>query len=248
MFRKFFYYHPFADLTLCHFLKQRLSLPDLSLQRLFEDFDRQAITLHQLPKGAWSTPLSDVVMLLKVILCTKPQRLMEVGSFRGHTALYMAQHTPIEAKIVTIDCYPEHGEAYRDSPYATKIERRVGAVSTDILKHDPLNSYDVIFLDADHSYQAVQHDSELLLPLLAPHGYLLWHDYANWGYFDGKNGVPEYLNELAKTLPIAHILGSNLAIYSPAWSGDQKHRYTQALEPKIDFTQVDVWHSNDTNP
>lgn len=241
MLKSFFYYRPFADRTLCHFLKQRMCLPDLQLQNLFEDFDQQPIMFHQFPQGAWSTPLADVAMLLKLAVCTKPKRLMEVGSFRGYTALYLAQHTPTDAQIVTVDQYPDHGEAYRHSPYAEKIERRVGKTSPELFAADLPGSYDLIFIDADHSYEGVKHDTELVLPLVAPNGFLVWHDYANWGYFDGKNGVPEYLGELASRLPIAHVLGSDLAIYSPAWAAEKQIQFQQALQEKLAPQQIDPW-------
>ena len=84
--------HPFAERTLCHFLRQRLSLPTLSLQSLFPDFDQRGITLRQMPRGGWSTPLADVVMLLKLAACAGSKRLLEiVSSFRGYTALLLAQ-------------------------------------------------------------------------------------------------------------------------------------------------------------
>ncbi len=241
MLRKFFYYRPFADLTLCHFLKNRLTLPDLLLEELFEDFDNQPVNFHQFPRGAWSTPLADVASLLKVVVCAKPKKLMEVGSFRGYTALYMAQHALPDAKIVTVDSYPEHGEAYQNSSYASMIERRVGKISTELFSQDAPGSYDFIFLDADHSYEAVKHDTKLLLPLVAPNGFFVWHDYANWGYFDGKNGVPEYLKELSERLPVAHVIGSDLAIYSPAWASEQKQHFLQAIQPKVHTNQVDPW-------
>ena len=243
VFKKFFYYRPFADRTLCHFLKQRMNLPDLHLQNLFEDFDQRSIMFHQLPQGGWSTPLADVAMLLKLAACTKPQRLMEVGSFRGYTALCLAQHTSLEAQIVTVDQYPDHGEAYRHSSYARKIERRVGKTSSELFANDKPGSYDLIFLDADHSYAGVKHDTELLLPLVAPDGYLVWHDYANWGYFNGKNGVPEYLGELADRLPIAHIMGSDLAIHSPAWAAEKKPQFCKALQEKLAPHQIDTWQT-----
>lgn len=242
-FKKFFYYRPFADRTLCHFLKQRMSLPDLHVNKLFEDFDQQPIMFHQFPQGAWSTPLVDVAMLLKLAVCAQPRRLMEVGSFRGYTALYLAQHTPPDAQIVTVDQYPEHGEAYCHSPYAGKIERRVGKTSSELFANDKPGSYDLIFLDADHSYAGVKRDTELLLPLVAPEGYLVWHDYANWGYFDGKNGVPEYLRELATKLPIAHVLGSDLAIHSPAWAAEKQVQFRQALQEKLAPHQTDPWQT-----
>lgn len=242
-FKNFFYYRPFADRTLCHFLKQRLYLPDISLQELFEDFDKQPVKLYQLPRGGWSTPLADVVMLLKILVSSKPKKLLEIGSFRGYTALYFAQHVSDDAKIVTVDRYPEHGEAYRNTPFASMIERRVGETSAEMFQHDNLGSYDLIFIDADHSYSGVKHDTELVLPLVSPTGFIVWHDYANWGYFDGKNGVPEYLKELSEKLPIAHIIGSDLAIYSPAWTGVQKQRYESALQQKVHPNQVQPWQT-----
>jgi spermidine synthase len=239
--QNFFYYRPFADRTLCHFLKQRLLLPDLSLQTLWKDFEAKPVTLHQLPKGSWSTPLADVVMLLKVVVCTNPKRLLEVGSFRGYTALYLAQHIAPDARIVTVDLDPNHGEAYQNTQYANRIDRRIGQTNSALFQQDEPGSYDFIFLDADHTYQGVKYDTELLLPLLSDTGVFLWHDYANWGYFDGKNGVPEYLNELSKTLPIAHVLGSDLAIYSPQWSGDRQANYQKALLQNITQTRTDPW-------
>lgn len=240
-FKPFFYYRPFADRTLCHFLKQRMRLPEVHLHKLFEDFDQQPIMFHQFPQGAWSTPLADVAMLLKLVVCAQPKRLMEVGSFRGYTALYLAQHTPPDAHIVTVDQYPDHGEAYRHSPYVEKIERRVGKTNSELFAKDKPGSYDLIFLDADHCHAGVKHDTELLLPLVAPDGYLVWHDYANWGYFDGKNGVPEYLGELSTKLPIAHVLGSDLAIYSPAWAAEKQPQFQQALQEKLAPYQIDPW-------
>lgn len=242
-FEKWFYYRPFADLTLCHFLKKRMRLPDITLHRLFDDFDQQPITLHQFPQGAWSTPLADVAMLLKLTACTKPKRLMEVGSFRGYTALSLAQHAPEDAKLVTVDQYPDHGEAYRDSPHAAKIERRVGQTSPELFAADVPGSYDLIFIDADHTYTGVKYDTELILPLVAPDGFLVWHDYANWGFFDGKNGVPEYLGELATQLPIAHVLGSDLAIYSPAWAEASQTHFQQAIQEKLTPQQINPWET-----
>lgn len=241
MLKQFFYYRPFADITLCHFLRERLTLPDVSLQELFEDFDRQPVSLHQLPCGDWSTPLADVVMLLKLAVCSNPKKLLEVGSFRGYTALYLAQHVSPEAKIVTVDRYREHGEAYRNTPFASMIERRIGETSASMFQQDLPGSYDLIFIDADHSYSAVKHDTELVLPLVSPTGFIVWHDYANWGYFDGKNGVPEYLKELSERLPIAHVIGSDMAIYSPDWARDHKQHYQHAIQQKVQPNKVDPW-------
>src|ERR1700730_4454094 len=125
-FRSFFRRRPFVDRTLCHFLRRRLTLPMLSLADLFPDFDERIVSIGQIPRGSWSTPLADILMLLKIAACTEPKRLMEIGSFRGYTALFLAQHILPDAKIVTIDRHPDHGEAYRKTSLASMIARRVG--------------------------------------------------------------------------------------------------------------------------
>jgi len=144
---------PFADRTLCHLLRQRLTLPSLSLSDLFDDFDDQPVTLRKMPRGSWSTPTQDIVLLLKLALCAKPRRILEVGSFRGYTALYLAQNVEADATIVTVDRYSEHGEAYRQTPEAARIERRVGETGPELFAQDTRASYDFIFIDADHTYR-----------------------------------------------------------------------------------------------
>lgn len=245
--RPLFERRPFADRTLCHFLRQRMALPGLLLSDLFPDIDQQPVTLQKMPRGSWSTPAQDVVLLLKLVRCAKPKRLMEIGSFRGYTALYFAQHVEPDASIVTVDRYPEHGEAYRQTPEASRIERRVGEMSSALFANDPPASFDLIFIDADHAYEGVRRDTELCLPLVSPNGYIVWHDYANWGYFSGYNGVPEYLCELSKQLPLAHVQGSDLAIYSPAWSvagSSAQSGYRRAIgKAPLSEVGLDPWSS-----
>jgi len=242
--RPFFRHRPFADRTLCHFLRRRLTLPMLSLADLFPNFDERIVSIGQLPSGSWSTPLADVVMLLKIAVCTEPKRLMEIGSYRGSTALFLAQHISPDARIVTIDRHPDHGEAFRKTSVANMIERRVGETGRAMFAQDQPATYDLIFIDADHSYQSVRNDTELVLPLLSPAGFIVWHDYANWGYFSGQNGVPEYLGELAAQLPIGHVLGSTLAMHSPGWAsgagGERFRSATQTETGKI----ADPWQGN----
>jgi predicted O-methyltransferase YrrM len=223
---------PFTDYVFCHLLRQRMKLPKLSLAALFDNFDMEPVTITKLARGRWSTPLADVVLLLKLATCTRPKRTLEMGSFRGYTALLLAQHTDADASIVTVDSYPEHGEAYRNTPFASKVERRVGEIGTAIFAGDKPQSYDLIFVDSGHLYSDVKRDTKLILPLVSQSGYVVWHDYANWGYFNGQNGVPDYLCELAATgLPLAHIAGTQLAIHSPDWglnSASRSH-YEKAI-------------------
>jgi hypothetical protein len=217
----------------------------LSLADLFPDFDKRIVSMGQLPRGSWSTPLADLLMLLKIAVCTEPKLVMEIGSYRGYTALFLAQHISPAAKLVTIDRHPDHGEAYLKISFASMIERRVGETNRAMFARDEPASYDLIFVDADHSYASVRHDTELVLPLLSPAGYIVWHDYANWGYFSGENGVPEYLGELGARLPVAHVLGSVLAIHSPSWvTGEGQERFRAATQMAAREISADPWLGN----
>jgi hypothetical protein len=222
-----------------------MTLPVLSLANLFPDFDERIVSIGQIPRGSWSTPLADMVTLLKIALCTNPKWLMELGSYRGYTALFLAHHISPDARIVTIDRHPDHGEAYRGISLASRIERRVGETDRAMFAGDEPASYDLIFVDADHSYASVRNDTELVLPLLSPSGFIVWHDYANWGYFSGQNRVPEYLGELAGRLPIGHVPGSTLAIHSPSWiSGVGRERFRSATQIAATETATDPWQGN----
>lgn len=218
MIARFLQTRPRIDEALSALDKDRLKLPVTSLATYFEDFSRTPVTFHELPVGSWSSPVADVVMLAKVVACAKPMRLLEVGSFRGFTALMLARHMPESARLVTVDRFPDHGEAYRSSPVAARIERRVAEVLPETFADDPPGSFDFIFLDAGHQYNEVKCDTEILLPLLAPDGFMLWHDYANWGRFNRFNGVPEYLHELCSRIPICRVDGTSLGIHCPLWT------------------------------
>jgi len=218
MIARFLQTRPRLDEALSALDKKRLKLPVVSLAAYFEEFSRTPVTFHELPAGSWSSPVADVLMLAKIVACAKPLRLLEVGSFRGFTALMLARHMPDAARLVTVDRFPGHGEAYRDSPLAERIERRVAEVKAETFKDDPPGSFDFIFLDAGHQYHEVKSDTEILLPLLAPDGFMLWHDYANWGRFNRVNGVPEYLHELCARIPVCHVDGTTLGIHCPLWT------------------------------
>jgi predicted O-methyltransferase YrrM len=247
MLARVLYFRPRIEAALSSLDKGRLRLPVINLAALFDDFSKQPITLYELPTGQWSSPVADVVMLAKIAKCLRPRRVLEIGSFRGYTTKLLAEHTDPDTRIVAFDRDPRHGAAYRGTPLAAKIERRVGVVKAAAFAGDSRRSYDLIFVDADHTYGAVKHDTEVMLPLLAPEGIMVWHDYANWGRFSKKNGVPEVLHELAQTLPVVAIGGSWLAAYSPSWSsGTGAERLARARQASLEgLPGEDPWTTSD---
>jgi protein-L-isoaspartate O-methyltransferase len=154
IFSKWLYYRPRLEAAISELDRHRLKLPIVNPRLLFDGFDTQPVVLKELPSGPWSSPIADVVTLAKIALSLAPNRVLEVGSYRGYTTRLLAEHTPESARIVAFDQDPRHGEAYRDTPLASKIERRLGSVSTEAFASDPRGNYDLIFLDADHAYGA----------------------------------------------------------------------------------------------
>jgi protein-L-isoaspartate O-methyltransferase len=235
-------YRPRVEAALSALDKYRLKLPVVNLAALFDDFDAQQVILTELPYGPWSSPIVDTVMLAKITLCLKPSRVLEVGSHRGHTAKLLAAHTPPDTRIVALDRDTRHGAAYRNSPLAAKIERRIGDVCSDPFLTDPTCRYDLIFLDADHTYGAVKRHTQILLPHLAHGGIFVWHDYANWGRFSKQNGVPEYLHELSASHPVVAVGGSWLAAYAPVWSTPKgAQRLSEAKRSTASNPPEDAW-------
>lgn len=68
--------------------------------------------------------------------------------------------------------------------------------------------------------------------MVSDDGTVLWHDDSNWGWFTGDCGVPEVLNELGSRIPVAHVMGSNIAVHRPAWVDDRSQ-----LDPPLEATR-----------
>lgn len=233
--------------ALCLLLRpRRLSLPAVELEDLAGPVP--AIRIERMPHGSWSSPVVDLIALARVVAAIRPMRALELGSFRGYTAAAMADHLPEGGRLVTVDINPQHGDVYAQTALAARIERRVGTAQ-DVLAIEPDGGFDLIFIDADHRYAGVKADTETVLRLLAPQGWLLWHDYANWGYFSGGCAVPEFLVELSTSLPVVHLAGTNLGLHSPYWLQPQgRIQYEQALARMDARKSKDPWANEVARP
>jgi hypothetical protein len=213
---------PYVEYALCLLLKRRrMALPMIDPAVLWPEYETVPVTITTLPKGDWATPTNDTVVLMKLAAVLAPLRILELGSYRGYSAVAMLEHAPSNAQLTAVDIDPQHGEAYRCSPLESRVDRRVAPVGFDAFDAEEHGSYDLVFIDADHAPAAARRDTEVALKMVAPGGTVLWHDYANWGWFSGACGVPEVLNDLATRLPIAHVVGSNIAIHQPRWCRHQ---------------------------
>ena len=112
--------------------------------------------------------------LLKVLLALrKPQRILEVGTAIGFSALFMAEYNPAGGHITTIENYEKRIPIARDNferaGRADQIILLEGGAA-DVLK-ELSGPYDMIFMDAAKGQYI--HFLEDVMRLLAPEGLLV---------------------------------------------------------------------------
>lgn len=113
------------------------------------------------------------------------KRVLEIGSFCGRSTVWMGKScreihcidtwkgnsTP----AVGIDMFPTFNQAVTRHGVAPKVFPHKGKVR-DVIAFVP-GFFDLIFIDGDHSYEAVKYDIEAALKVLSPGGVLAFHDY-----------------------------------------------------------------------
>lgn len=112
----------------------------------------------------------------------RPERILEVGTFTGYSALCLAEGLSENGKLITIEFDDELEdfilENFNSSPYTGKLELLIGDAKELIESvQEPL---DLVFLDADK--REYEQYFDLVLPKLRQGGFIL-ADNTLW---DGK--------------------------------------------------------------
>jgi predicted O-methyltransferase YrrM len=169
--------------------------------------------------GGWqdgcTAPLERFI-IAQLVRFFKPQRIAEVGTYRGTTTRLLLDNITSTARIYTIDLPLDTDAASLQAASDERliIHRKVGndylshpnhAAVTQILG-DTFNpgtwdqvpdGIDFAFIDASHSYEAVRNDTEKLWPKLSKNAVILWHDYTET--LSPERGVGKYIRELMRT-------------------------------------------------
>lgn len=132
---------------------------------------------------------------LEMVSCLlRPQRILEIGTFTGYSALCLAKGLPPEGRLHTIELRKEDAAAaqtfFNRSPFKEHIILHIGN-ALDII--DQLNeTWDLVFIDADKvSYMAY---FNLVLPKVRKGGFILadnvlFHGEVLAEKVSGKNAV-----------------------------------------------------------
>lgn len=155
----------------------------------------------------------------KLISELRPNLILEVGTYKGKSAIHMANLTKkyqIPAKVVCIDTFLGSAEHYfcdqdlkKLHGYPTMYYQFLANVmhtnNQDIIVPIPLDSLseyrilkengtraDMIFIDAGHFYESISLDIKLYWELLKPGGVLLGDDYSPSNWPDVVRAVHEF--------------------------------------------------------
>ena len=120
------------------------------LSQLLEDLlaETESIT----GRSRWSIGKVEGKMLQMLIKISNTQRVVEVGTFTGFSALVMAEALPEDGVLTTCEnskAYADIAQRYfKKSPYGKKIKLKLGP-ALQTMGEIADNSQDFIFIDAD---------------------------------------------------------------------------------------------------
>src|SRR5262249_25023918 len=103
----------------------------------------------------------------------RPKRILEIGTFSGHSALAMAAALPEDGRVDACELRPERAafaQRYFDrSPHGSRITLHVGPALETIGRLE--GDFDLVFIDADKSGYIGYY--EAVLPRLSEHGLIV---------------------------------------------------------------------------
>ena len=137
-------------------------------------------------------------LLEMIIWFGRPRRVLEIGTFSGHSALAMAAALPEDGHIDACEIDPERAEVaqrYFDrSPHGSKITLHLGPALETIERLD--GEFDFVFIDADKEGYVDYY--EAVLPRLAARG-LIAADNTLWSgrVIDGEGPIVAFNDHVA---------------------------------------------------
>jgi caffeoyl-CoA O-methyltransferase len=137
----------------------------------------------------------------------RPQRVLEIGTFSGHSALAMAAALPEGGRIDACERDPERAAFARRwfdrSPYGARITLHVGPALETIARLD--GAFDFVFLDADKPGYVDYY--EAVLPRLSERGLIaVDNTLASGRVLDGSAAVAAFNEHVAGDPRSAQVL------------------------------------------
>jgi hypothetical protein len=137
----------------------------------------------------------------------KDGRLIEIGTFEGTSARWMSDQRP-DIHILSIDPFP--GKLCIDGNIQLWLQNRnpqtqvlfVGTFEKFVDAVMPAHSYDVVFIDGDHSYGCTKSDLECALKISG--ATIMGHDYRDPPVDGVKPAVDEFCKNHGFTMTLCN--------------------------------------------
>lgn len=174
--------------------KQPPAYDAATLMQTCDDVRRLAATID-----GWLSDAQGCALFRAAAATTKRGHIVEIGSWKGRSTAWLAAGARLAgAKVYAID---PHTGSREDPTAATLVEFRANLARAGLAAHvEPLvmtsteaasvvaGPVELLFIDGDHSYEAVRLDAALWLPKLVEGGTVMFHDVGAAGY-DGPRRV-----------------------------------------------------------
>jgi SAM-dependent methyltransferase len=178
----------------------------LAIRRLLPEWIKTVLRLVRLaatPLPPWPPRIPQaqldgcVVLESRLAMLDRLERgltICEVGTAAGgFAAEILARCAPASLHSIDIDLSQVPDALKQDARLHTHL-----GLSQDVIRTFPDETFDIIYIDADHSYAAVRNDIAAAVPKLKPGGLLAFNDFAivgRWGF--GQFGVKRAVSEFA---------------------------------------------------
>ena len=166
------------ELNMAEIIESYVDAHTDDLSQLLEDLlaETESIT----GRSRWSIGKVEGKMLQMLIKISNTQRVVEVGTFTGFSALVMAEALPEDGVLTTCEnskAYADIAQQYfKKSPYGKKIKLKLGP-ALQTMGEIADNSQDFIFIDADKPSYSRYFDEALRI--LRPGG-IIFVDNVFW--------------------------------------------------------------------
>lgn len=96
---------------------------------------------------------SEGKMLHVLTLLSRAERILEIGTLGGYSAIWMARALPENGKLISLELDPHHAKVARRNVeragLSDKVEVRVGPALETLAKMADEDPFDLVFIDAD---------------------------------------------------------------------------------------------------
>ncbi len=132
------------------------------LSSLLEEVAR--FTMGRMPFPSMLSGRIEAQFLQLLVRLTGAQKIVDIGTFTGYSALAMAEVAPDDGEIITIEHNPAHADIAKNfinrSPHGSKIRLCIGD-ALEIMKLLPDKKTNLVFIDADKKSYAAYYEESL---------------------------------------------------------------------------------------